>query len=61
MNQDKKTDFAELNLSALGFFTDNAKYMSDEVKGEDEVFAEMLKEAEAWQRARLENAKEWAD
>jgi hypothetical protein len=48
-------------LSALGFFTDNAKYMSDEVKGEDEVFAEMLKEAEAWQRARLENAKEWAD
>lgn len=54
----KPTDFPELNLSALGFFADNAYYMSDQVKGGNE---QMLKEAEVWQKERLKNAKEWAD
>ena len=57
----KPTDFPELNLSALGFFSDNAKYMKNEVVGGNEVIQQMLKEAEAWQRDRLKNAKEWAD
>src|SRR5919198_2447460 len=58
----KKTDFPELNLSALGYFADNARYMSEnEVKGGNEVIEQMLKEAEVWQKERLKNAKEWTD
>jgi hypothetical protein len=40
------TPFPELNMSSLGFYSDNAYHMANEYKGGDEVTQKMLEELE---------------
>ena|SRR6476661_3278868 len=41
----KMTSFPEMNMTVLGFFTNNAEFMSDEMTG-DEVIEQMIKDRE---------------
>ena len=43
----RPTSFPELNMSSLGFYSDNAYHMVNEYKGDNEVVRKMLDELEA--------------